>query len=426
MPLFVLGTSQSVSTLGMRERMHVDLHETCNVLSELRNVRGVLDEALPLATCGRMEIYGVTSDLPRVLRVLYGLTSRATAIPRDELRRHTYVLTGHEAVVHLLRVASGLESVVHGEVQILGQVRDALEYEGARSIKGPLLHRLFQRAITTGKRVRTETSIGRGAASLASASLKLLRGETAGLSGLRTLVLGAGDTGRLIAQLLAKEGVENLTVANRTPERAESLARELGCRAADLADLSELLPDADLVIGAVTAPGHLIGRDEVAALGESAPRHFLDLAHPRNFDPTIDEVPGVRVIDLQHVFARVEEARASRAAQVPHAETIVTEEAAVFRKWICCRGSTSVVRSVRSHVLELAETEANRYARGLSEEACEALHRMARSLARRMLHTPTVALREADPETQDGRRLLESASVLFGVEGDDASTEELE
>jgi len=399
--------------------MHVDLDEVYAALGSLLTERGVLIEAVPLATCGRLELYCVARDPDRALKLLVRLLARRTGIPAGEIRSHIYALRGGTAVRHLFRVAAGLDSVVHGEAQILGQVREAAHHPLAMTSKGPILHRFFEVALATGKKVRTETDIGRGAASLASASLAMVERELGALGQVSALVLGAGETGALMARLLRKAGVGRLVVANRTVERGRAVAGPLEGEGVGLDDLPARIASADLVVGAVTSDHWLVTADAVRELGAPAPgrpRYFLDLAHPRNFDPDLADVPGVRLFDLDHVFERVEAARSARAAQIPRAEAIVREQADVFGRWLRSRESVKVLRAVREQVLQVAKDEADRFAQGRSEEEREQMQRLARSLARTLLHAPTLALREADPDSPEGRFLLERAPGLFGVE----------
>lgn len=416
--IFVLGTSHSVASAAMRERLYVELDELYAALEALIR-RGVLAEAVPLVTCGRLELYGASPEPEAALRRLRLLLAKRTGVTGDDIDAHSYVRRNGDAARHLFRVASGLDSVIHGEAQILGQVRGALEHPATRLTAGPLLLRLFQNALAAGKRVRTETHIGRGAVSLAGAALSLLQRETGSLESRSALVLGAGETGALVARLLRKEGVARLTIANRSLDRAQAVAAELDATPALLDDLPTLVGDADVIVGAVAERDDLVHPDLVAdallAAGDRC-RYFVDLAHPRNFHPELAMLPGVRLIDLEQVFAGVEAAREARAAQVPHAEALVEAEVEATMKWIRTRESVAVLRAVREQVLEMARQEAERAARGRSEKEREDLHRLARSLARAVLHHPTLALREADPTDTEGRRLLDTATSLFGVD----------
>jgi glutamyl-tRNA reductase len=421
--IFVVGTSHAVADARTRERMHVDVDQAYDALARLCSEQSTVAEALPLHTCGRLELYGVSADPERATRILGHLAARHTGMARDELERHAYARSGTDAVRHLFRVSAGLDSVVHGEAQILGQVRGAARDPRAQATTGTVLQRLFQHALKTGKRVRSETEIGRGAASLASASIELLRREAGRLDDLTVLVVGAGDTGALMARLLAKAGVARITVANRTFERAREVADELGARAVDLSGLPDALPHADLVVGAASAPEPIVTVEAVRALPvDRRPRYFLDLAHPRCIEPGLAELPDVSLFDLEQVFRRVEAAREARAAHRPRADELVEEEVQLFQSWHRSRETASLVRAVRQRTLERALSEADKLAGAASDADRERMRRLARSVARAILHQPTVALRDADASSDQGRALLEHASTLFGVRdlGDDA------
>ncbi len=419
MELFVLGTSQSVASISARERMYVDTEELFSALHPLRNGRDTLTEAVPLATCARLELYGVAPDVDRAVGVLGRLMAQRAGLSRAELEANTYVHRGRAAVRHLLRVAAGLESVVHGEAQILGQVREAAHHPRVGTTEGPILHRLFQSALTAGKRVRCETEIGRGSASLASASVAMLQREIGTLNSISALVLGAGDTGALMARLLTKSGVGRLVIANRTVERAQSLARELGAEACRLDEVMAFLPSTDLVVGAVTTSDPIITAESGALRGGLRPpklRYFLDLAHPRNFDPALAELPGVTVFDLEHVFQCVRGAREARTAQVPRAEEIVQEEMEAFFCWLHARRNMEILKALRAQVMDRAMAQADVYGRKLPSEYREHMRQLARSVARELLHQPTVAIREADPTSEDGRSILAGTAQLFGLD----------
>jgi glutamyl-tRNA reductase len=419
--LFVLGTSTSVAPEAVRERLHIDLDEVYAGLRRLTRSNGLVDEAVPLATCGRLEVYGLSSRPDRAIRVLRDLVATRTGVARGELDAHSYIHRGDEAARHLFGVASGLESVIYGEAQILGQVHDALHHPSTEAVAGTFMTRLFQSALAAGKRVRAETDIGRGSASIAGAALRLLDVEAGTLVGRTVLVIGAGDTGALVARLLRKERVGRLLIANRTLEHAIVVAEELGGEAYGLEALPELLLDADIVVGAVAGRDDLVTSELLASIAaaDAKPRHFLDLSHPRSFSPDIADIDGVELLDLARVFARVEAARGARAAQVPHARAIVDAEVESFAEWVRSRQTASVLRAVREQVMEMARVEAHRRSRGLSEAERENMQRFAHSLARTLLHTPTLAIRAADPGSPEGRWLLRSATSLFGVPGED-------
>lgn len=417
--LFVVGTSQSVASAAIRERAHVDLQQLAALVRTLIG-RSVLEEAVPLSTCERLELYAVSKDPDQALRLLTRLLARKVGGSADDVRMHAYALRGRSAVRHLFRVCAGLESVVHGEAQILGQVREAAHHPLSGGSKGPVLHRLFEKALSTGKKVRSETEIGRGSASLVGAALSLLRQEIPSLASVSALVLGAGETGALMARLLRKSGVRHLVVANRTEATAQELASSVAGEARALSDIVSLLRRADLVVGAAAVGEPIVKTSMLREIWSDAaadvPRYYLDLAHPRCLDPGLAGLPGVRLIDLERVFERVEAARAARTAQAPRAEEILREQTHQFLTWLRSRENVAVVRAVRDRVLDLARTNAERLGEGRSDEEREEMRRSARAHARTLLHPLTVALRRADPSSPDGRALLERAAALFGVE----------
>lgn len=420
MQVFVVGTSHSVASAAVRERLHVEVDEVYAAVDELLPQHEVLDEAIVLTTCARLELYGVARDPARATKLLQRMLARRVGAPMDEVRKRFYVLRGPPATRHLFRVASGLDSVVHGEAQILGQVREAARHPLSKRSKGKVLHRLFEMSVATGKKVRSETDIGRGAASLASAALGMVQREMGPLGSRSALVLGAGETGSLVARLLAKAGVGRLVIANRTVETAQCLAYQLDAEAIALDQLAASIGDADLIVGAATAGEFLITPASFvrATRDPARTRHLVDLGHPRNFDPALADLPFVKLFDLDHVFERAEAAMTARAAQVPRAEAIVEEQARAFTQWLRSRESVEVLRAVRKQVLELARVEAERFGQGRSEEEKEQMRRLARSFARTLLHPPTVALRQADTSTEEGRFLLANAPALFGVHVD--------
>lgn len=417
--LFVLGVSQRSAEACTREQIHVDLESIYEGLHWLRGASSVVRAGVPLSTCERTEIYGLSPDPTRARAVLLRLAAERAGVDAAVYERSAYLFEGEEAARHLFRVAAGLDSVIHGEAQILGQVRAALLHPGTDRVAGTFVKRLFQSALAAGKRVRAETEIGRGSASIAGAALCLLEARIRGLEGRSALVLGAGETGALIAKLLRKHGIRRLMIANRTVSRAQDLASELKAEAFGLDGIPDLLGQADVVVGAIGGRQDLVTEDMLkgAPPAPAGRRFLLDLAHPRNFSPDLADVPGIELVGLTRVFEEVEQARKARAAEVPRAEAIVDAEVENFLQWTRSRTSAPILRAVREQVLELAQAEAERRARGRSPEDREEFHRLARSIARTLLHAPTLAIRDADPSTPEGQWVLEKLPALLGVEG---------
>jgi glutamyl-tRNA reductase len=327
MQLFCLGLSHHTAAVSLRERFAVSESEMPAVLAALRDTAG-LREAVLLSTCNRVEIYGACTDT--------AVTIPAAA---DFLRRRSgqgapfYRLEGGHAVRHVFRVAAGLDSMVLGETEILGQVKDAYAAAfGAGHTAGDLNH-LFQQAFRVAKRVRTETSLGRGSVSVGSAAARLASSVLGDLSACRALLLGAGQAGEGVARSFCARGLRELLVANRTATRAEALAGALGGQPVGFAHWRDHLATADIVIASAAASERLLSAGELApvlAVREGRPLFLLDLAVPRDFDPGIRHLPGVVLHDVDALEAIAEEGESRRAAEVGRAEALVTAEAGAF------------------------------------------------------------------------------------------------
>lgn len=327
MQLFCLGLSHHTAAVSLRERFAVPESETADVLVSLRQLAG-LREAVLLSTCNRVEIYGATDD-----------TSAALAGVGDHLRGRAgenapfYRLRDGEAVRHLFRVAAGLDSMVLGETEILGQVKDAYAAAfGAGHTAGRLNH-LFQQTFRVAKLVRTETSLGRGAVSVGSAAARLASSVLGDLSACRALLLGAGEAGEGVARSLCTRGLKELLISNRTASRAEALAGALGGQPVEFAHWRDHLATADIVIASAATSERLLSAGELApvlAVREGRPLFLLDLAVPRDFDPGIRHLPGVVLHDVDALEAIAREGESLRAAEVERAEALVEAEAEAF------------------------------------------------------------------------------------------------
>lgn len=327
MQLFCLGLSHHTAAVSLRECFAVPEPEMPAVLSALRNAAG-LREAVLLSTCNRVEIYGVAEDTG------LGMSAAASLLhARAGQETPFYRIEGPRAVRHLFRVAAGLDSMVLGETEILGQVKDAYALAfGAGHTAGQLNH-LFQHTFRVAKLVRTETSIGRGAVSVGSAAARLAASVLGDLSACRALLLGAGEAGEGVARSLCARGLKELLVSNRTAARAEALAAALGGQAVDFGHWRDHLSTADIVIASAATSERLLsagGLAPVLAVREGRPLFLLDLAVPRDFDPGIRHLPGVVLHDVDALEAIAREGESLRAAEVERAETLVAAEAGAF------------------------------------------------------------------------------------------------
>jgi glutamyl-tRNA reductase len=329
MNVFCLGLSHHTAGVSLRECFAVTESEAGAVMSDLRSAAG-LAEIVLLSTCNRVEIYGVSDDLSTATDLVSSFLQCRAGRTADFIRHE-----GPEAVRHLFRVAAGLDSMVRGETEILGQVKDAYAAAFGAGHTGPALNRLFQQAFRAAKKVRTESEIGRGAVSVGSAAARLAASALGDLGTCRALLLGAGEAGENVARSLHARGLMELLVANRTSARAEALAAGLGGRAVEFAHWRDHLSTADIVIACADAPSRLLRAAELApflAVREDRPLFLLDLAVPRDFDPAIRALSGATLHDIDALEAVAREGESLRAAEVAKAEAIIAGQVVEFAR----------------------------------------------------------------------------------------------
>jgi glutamyl-tRNA reductase len=329
MNVFCLGLSHHTAAVSLRECFAVAGSESAAVMHELRTAAG-LAEIVLLSTCNRVEIYGAAPDSSAAMDLASAFL-QCRAGRTAEFARHE----GTDAVRHLFRVAAGLDSMVLGETEILGQVKDAYAAAFGAGHTGAILNRLFQQAFRAAKQVRSGSEIGRGSVSVGSAAARLAASALGDLAACRALLLGAGEAGEDVARSLHARGLMELLVANRTSGRAEGLAAALGGRAVEFARWRDHLSTADIVIACADAPSRLLRAAELApflAVREGRPLFLLDLAVPRDFDPAIRSLSGATLHDIDALEAVAREGESLRAAEVAKAEEIIRGQVAEFNR----------------------------------------------------------------------------------------------
>lgn len=423
MPLAVCGLNHRTAPLAVRERFAIGRAALPAAIARVRAYPGA-EEVVLLSTCNRTELYVVVDRPDRPLTEWLG--ALASAGGAEDAAAHFYVLRERDAVRHLFRVASGLDSLVLGEAQIQGQVRDA--YAAAADVEtpagpavGPRLHRCFQHALFVGGRVRNETEVGWGAASIATAALELARKIFGSLRGRRALVLGAGEMSELVLACFRAEGVDSTVVASRTYERAAALARRWGGDAATLAALPELLRGVDLVLCSTAAPHPVLTEERFREAFPEEPDHplcILDLAVPRDVAPAIGRFRNVFLYDLDDLQRIVEAALDRRRDAVPQAEAIIAEEVEAFWSWYTALDAVPTIRALRDWAEELRRAEVETVLRRLphaDETVRAALEQLSRSLVQKLLHRPTVRLREA-ASTGQAQTTVDTVRFLFELD----------
>jgi glutamyl-tRNA reductase len=406
MRLTLVGVSHHRAPIELRERVALDSEAASALARELG------DEAVVLSTCNRTEIYLAREELAEDIAeaALTGLAGERAG----ELSGALYRLRDEAAALHLFRVAAGLDSLVPGEGEILGQVRAA---HGAGAA-GPFLDRLFRQAVHAGRRVRVETAIGESPASVPSAAAALAQQVFDDLAGRRVLLLGAGKTSEATARNLVSRGAAVAVVANRTLERGEELARGLGAEAIHLDAVGGELARADVVVSATSATGRVITRDAVAAAlpaRKGRPLLLVDLAVPRDLDPAINELDGCFLYDVDDLQAVVTETLSGRRGEAARAERLVEEEADRFQEWHASLDVVPTIASLRALVEEIRDSELAKAGGKLSESERRNVESVTSQILAKLLHLPTIRMKEA-AAAADGVVYADVVRHLFGLE----------
>jgi glutamyl-tRNA reductase len=416
MNLLLVGVSHRVAPVELRERVALTGEEAAALAGQLAEETG---EAVCLSTCNRTELYLAGEAVPDVAERAVATLAERSGLDETRLRSVLYRLEDEAAGIHLFRVAAGLDSMVPGEGEILGQVRDA--YEAGKP--GPLLDRLFRQAIHAGKKVRTETAIAESPASVSSAAAALAEQVFGDLSGCRVLLVGAGKIGELAARNLASRGAEIAVVANRSVDKAAELSERFGGRAVSLDDVSAELARVDVVLSSTSAPGHVLTRADVApklAERKGRPLFLIDIAVPRDLDPAIHELEGCYLYDIDDLESVVAESLAGRRREAARAEEIVLDEAERFRAWQASRDVVPAIASLRALAEEIRASELER-ARARLEKLTDAERRAVEAVTARivdkLLHGPTVRMKEAAAGA-DGAVYADALRHLFGLADD--------
>jgi glutamyl-tRNA reductase len=415
----VVGLNHRTVPLELLERVNVSPVRLPKVLSDLAG-REHVSEVVVLSTCHRTEVYAVAERYHGAVQDIRNALSELAFIPPEDFSDHLYTYFDEGAVNHLFSVAAGLDSVVVGESEILGQVRQAWQSAQEEGTTGPRLAALFRHALIAGKRARTETAIARGTTSLAHAAVDMAARRLGSLEGKRILLLGAGDVGESMAVAVAGIAGAEVFVANRTWDRAVALASRVGGRAVQLDGLKEALAEVDVLLTSTGAPSAIVDHADLAPVVETRRGRQLlivDVAMPRDIDPSVAELPGVELLDLDDVRAFVEAGLAERRREVGRVRAIVEDERDRFNDSINAREVAPTISALRDRAesLRIAELKRQRgRLEGLDPKQREAVEAVTRSVLAKLLHDPTVRLKDA-AGTPKGERLSDALRDLFDL-----------
>jgi glutamyl-tRNA reductase len=415
MRLFAVGVSHRTAPVELRETVDFAQRGLPLALEALRE-RNLAREAVLLSTCNRAEIYAAES-CGRFIGEFNG-------VEWDALAPHLVVYRGAEAVDHLFRVAAGLDSLVVGEPQILGQVKEAFSAASQLKATGALTHRLFTTAFSVGKRVRSETGLGEGAVSVSYAAIALARKIFGRLKGLHVLVLGAGEMAALTGTHLRAQEVGRLTIASRTLASAESLAAELQGEAVPWASLAQALSAADIVVTATGSPEPVLTRarvEDAMRPRRARPLFVIDIAVPRDVEPAVGELDQVFLYNIDDLQTIVKENLARRTTEVQRAESIVREEVDRFRAWMQSRDVVPTLVALRQQFEAIRQSELQRLEPKLASlppDARARVDEITHLIVEKLLLTPTEQLKAADDETT-ATAYTDALNRLFKLPGKD-------
>jgi glutamyl-tRNA reductase len=420
MRVLLYGTSHKTAPVEFREQLAFPPEELKNVLNGLiEECR--LDEAVVLSTCNRVEIYGRASTRHARPEPLRDLVSRFNGLDPEEIESHDYFYLDEDAVRHCFRVGSSLDSMIVGEPQITGQIKEA--YFGAKKqqVTGPILNNLFERAFHVAKRVRTETGIASHAVSVSFAAVELARKIFEDLKDRSVMLVGAGEMGELAARHLVSHGVERVLVTNRTYERAVELANGFRGEAVPFETLEERLADADIVISSTGSTQPIITKDHVQRAlkaRRNRPMFFVDIAVPRDIEPAVNELANVYCYDIDDLETVVDSNIKERQREAVRAEEILTQEVKAYLKWFASLDAVPTIvelleKSDRVRREEVAKTLAK--IGNVGEQERQSIEAMANAIVKKILHSPIVTLKK-DSGDEDRSKVLEIARRLFNLD----------
>jgi glutamyl-tRNA reductase len=403
MELIVIGLSHKVTSIEIRERLAFKESEMAKALVQAQSFPSVKENMI-LSTCNRVEIYAASRETDKAILDLKNFLSQYHDLPLKDFEKNLYFFVGEEAVRHIFRVASSLDSMVIGEPQILGQIKSAYNIATESKSSGVILHRLLHRAFHVAKRVRTETKISNSAVSVSSVAVELAEKIFGTLEKRTVLLVGAGEMSELAARHLVSGGAEKILVTNRTYERAIALAEEFQGEAIRFEEMASGLKKADIVISATESPHYIIGHDQMAKVmkdRKQKPIFFIDIADPRDIEPRVGDIENVYLYNIDELQKVANENIKDREKEVERAEAIVQDEMVKFVQWYQSLEVTPTIVALRNKFEEIRSKELEKTLSllpNLSEKEKQSLEMLTSSIINKILHGPLTRLKQKDEE----------------------------
>jgi glutamyl-tRNA reductase len=417
MELIVIGLNHKTASIDLRERMAVAGDHMEGALHQVKSLPS-LRENMILSTCNRVEIYAAVRETEKAILDLKHFLSQYHALPLKEFEKNLYSLIGEDAVKHVFRVASSLDSMVVGEPQILGQIKSAYEIAVESKTSGLILHRLLHRAFHVAKKVRTETKIGDSAVSVSSVAVELAQKIFETLEEKTVLLIGAGEMCELAARHLISGGVEKVLVTNRTYERAISLAEEFKGEAIPFEEMNQGLKKVDIVISATDAPKYLIRHDQMAKVikdRKNKPLFFIDIADPRDIEPSVGDIENVYLYNIDDLKKVADENIKDREKEARKAEAIVQDEVIKFVNWYHSLEVAPTIVALRKKFEEIRKRELEKTFSlhpNLSDKERRSLEALTSAIINKILHTPSTLLKQTNEEAM-ADLYLDTLRTLF-------------
>jgi glutamyl-tRNA reductase len=420
MHILTIGLNHTTSPVQLRERLHFSEDQIRASLARLTcgRIEAALAEVVILSTCNRIEIYCASSTL--AFAELETFLSDTRGVPVEECRPYLYQFQDMDAVRHLYEVAAGLDSLVIGEPQILGQVTKALELARGQNTAGPMLNRLFQAAIHAGKRARTETDISRNPASVSSLAASISEHTVKKIAEAQVVIVGAGEMAELAVEALRKRGANRILVVSRTLERAQGLVQRWNAQATTFENINEALTGADVLISSTSAPHTIVSSEMVRSAmtrRSERPLVLIDIAVPRDIDPDVAQLPHVRLYDMDGLNAKLEHSLAERMAEVPQVKSILDQEVSEFHEYMKSLEMIPIIADMRQHAEEIRQSLLKKNLSkmpDLTNEERERIEAMTQALVKKILDAPTQRLRAeaASPQAPEYATVIRT---LFGL-----------
>lgn len=424
MHILCLGLNHTTTTIKLREQLSLNDEAIRSALARLAcgHLPSSISELIILSTCNRIELYAASSQM--AFAELEAFLSNICDMPADQFRPHSYRFKQLDVAQHLFEVAAGLDSLVIGEPQILGQIVHALELSRGQSMAGPVLNRLFQSAIHAGKRARTETSISRNPASVSSLAASLAERVVHRITDAQVVILGAGEMAELAVEALRKRGANHILVVNRTLERAHMIADRWNAEVATFENLDMALASADILISSTGAPHIILSTEMVVQAMQARPQRplfLIDIAVPRDIDADAAAIPNVQLFDIDNLNGQLEGALAERMAEVPQVRVILEEELKVFAEYMKSLEMVPIIANIRQQAesirQELLEKTMRRMP-DLTEKERERIEAMTQALVKKILQAPTQRL-HAEASCPHAPEYAAVARSLFGLHNED-------